>query len=128
MHQNLLKAEERINFLEQNVDQLEQYGRRSSLRFHRVKIPPTKISEASKNTLQIHKGVHQLDTEQLVVSICNEKMNVSPPITTNDIERSHLIGLVRDGYGQILCKFKHWKTKQRVYKSKSHLKIRSKCL
>lgn len=49
-------------------------------------------------------------------------MKVTPPISVDDIERSHTIGPVRGGYGQILCKFKCWKTKTRVFMAKSNLK------
>jgi hypothetical protein len=64
----------------------------------------------------------KINTDEIVVNICNNIMKVDPPLSVNDIERSHTIGPVKDGYSQILCKFKAWKTKHHVYMNKSNIK------
>jgi len=102
---------EQVQDLEGRHDDLEQYGRRNNLRFYNVPMAPTD------------------DTEALVLDICNNKLKLSPPITTADIERCHIIGTItkaspedETGTAQIICKFKGWKTKKQVYKAKSSLK------
>lgn len=88
---------------------MEQYGRRTSLRFHNVPKPGTDEG----NT----------DTESAVISIC-EKMGVT--ITSDDIDRSHPIGRPnRNNKLQIICKFKTWKAKNKVFSAKKELKNNS---
>ncbi|XP_045188032.2 uncharacterized protein LOC123545791 [Mercenaria mercenaria] len=113
---HLREAEERIDSLEKSLDDLEQYGRRTSLRFHRVpinspdlhcsndaaKLPVSNYSSDSTQPKQADRK-NQLDTYQIVLNICNNKMNLKPPLSVEDIERSHTIGPVRDGYAQIIC-------------------------
>lgn len=80
------ELQQRVDDLEYNLDNLEQYG--TSLRFHNVPKPGT--DEA--NT----------DTESGVISIC-EKMRVT--ITSDDIDRSHPKGRPnRNNKLQIICK------------------------
>jgi hypothetical protein len=62
------------------------------------------------------------DTDKIVLDICNNLMKVTPPISVDDIERSNIIGPVHGGYGHILCKFKCWEIKTRVFTAKSNLK------
>ncbi|KAK3104643.1 hypothetical protein FSP39_006965 [Pinctada imbricata] len=97
------KAEERIEDLECKLEELEQYGRRNSLRFHNV------LLSDSNNT----------DVD--IVNICKEKLNVD--ISTDDICRSHPIGRPNHhGKSQIICRFRNWKLKNRVYSKKKLLK------
>ena len=103
---DLDSAKKRIHTLEKGLDDLEQYGRRSSLRFHRVPI----TSAQSK------------DTDTVIVKLCNDKLNLNPKLSVADIERSHTIGPVNDNKATIICKFKSWKTKQTVYMAKKNLK------
>lgn len=86
------------------MDELEQYSRRTSLRFHNCPQPN------SNNT-----------TDSIIKDICREKLGIQ--ITENDIFRSHPIGN-RNNHGgiQIICRFQNWKTKNTVYKAKSKLK------
>ncbi|CAC5426786.1 HSPA4 [Mytilus coruscus] len=90
------------------VEELEQYGRRTSLRFHNV---PMQYSDLQK-------------TDQKVLDIVNNKLNlqVVSPLTADDINRSHIIGPIREGKGQIICRFRNWKIKNIVYSSKKRLK------
>lgn len=96
--------EESIDELSDKLDDLEQYGRRTSLRFHGVPVDKSK------------------STDDIVVALCNDKLKVDPPITLDDINRSHTIGKSKDGKCQIICKFRNWKVKTRVFKCKKVLK------
>lgn len=100
------ELQQRVDDLEYDLDNLEQYGRRTSLRFHNVPKPGTDEG----NT----------DTESAVISIC-EKMGVT--ITSDDNDRPHPIGRPnRNNKLQIICKFKTWKAKNKVFSAKKELK------
>ena len=103
---NLESAVKRIQTLEKNLDDLEQYGRRSSIRLHKV---PITVAQSR-------------DTDPVVVKLCNDKLNIKPKLSIEDIERSHIIGPVKDNKATIICKFKFYKTKQTVYMNKKNLK------
>lgn len=82
---------------DQKLDELEQYGRRSSIRLFNLPSEPT------------------TNCEEAVVRLCNEtlKVNISP----EDIERCHPLGAK-----QVICKFRSYKTKAEVYSAKKYLK------
>ena len=82
---------------DQKLDELEQYGRRSSIRLFNLPSEPT------------------TNCEEAVVKLCNEtlKVNISP----EDIERCHPLGAK-----QVICKFRSYKTKAEVYSAKKYLK------
>ena len=85
-------------------EELEQYGRRNSLRFHNVKIP----AEAK-------------DTDEVILKLCEEKLQVT--ITKDDIHGSHPIGKPnKEKKSQIICRFKNWKVKHSVFSEKINLK------
>lgn len=95
--------------LEESVDDLEQYGRRISLRFHNRPIP-SELQQSGKS----------LDTDSIVLNIC-KKMRVE--LTGDDISRSHHIGKPNNrGKIQIISKFKNWKVKNKMYSEKRKLK------
>ncbi|KAK3107762.1 hypothetical protein FSP39_021717 [Pinctada imbricata] len=97
------RLENRILDLECQLEELEQYGRRTSLRFHNVSIPQSS------------------STDDVVVSICKDKLGVE--ITTDDINRSHPIGKPKsNGKAQIICRFRNWKVKNSIYSMKKNLK------
>lgn len=111
LHDKLKNAEksnqdlqQQIWGLEESMDELEQYSRRTSLRFHNCPQPNSNNS-----------------TDSIIKDICREKLGIQ--ITENDIFRSHPIGN-RNNHGgiQIICRFQNWKTKNTVYKAKSKLK------
>ena len=99
------KLIERVSDLEFGLEDLEQYGRRTSLRFHNV---------PSENCTD--------DTDSVVVKICQE-MGVN--INTDDINRSHPIGRPRNNKRQIICRFRNWKIKNKIYSAKNQLKSNS---
>ena len=61
------------------------------------------------------------DTDTVVVKICQE-MGVN--INTDDINRSHPIsrpiGRPRNNKRQIICRFRNWKIKNKVYSAKKN--------
>lgn len=79
-------------------------------------------SHLSKPTHEMEQG-SELDYDEIVVDLCNNKMKVLPPITVDDIERSHPTGRKKDGVFQLYVKFKFWKIKNRVYRHKKNLKL-----
>jgi hypothetical protein len=107
LRKDLSEAKDQLEIIEREHDNLEQYSRRTSLRFHRV---------------PVSGDLKSLNTDEEIVNICNNKMSVIPPISAEDIERSHLLGSVRDGKAQIICKFKSWKCKNNVFMCKKNLK------
>lgn len=111
LKKSLEKAEEtkrdlqkQIWCLEETVDDLEQYGRRNSLRFHNCPVP-----------------TGTLDTDCMIIDLCKDKLGIQ--LTEEDIFRSHPIGKPnRNGNIQIICRFKNWKVKNKVFSKKKQLK------
>lgn len=95
--------EETVQKLETSLEDLEQYGRRTSLRFHGVPL--------MENEKQL--------TDNKVVEICAK---IDVPISTDDINRSHIIGDIRNGKAQIICRLRSWKIKNQIYQSRLKLK------
>lgn len=106
LENNLRKANDTIKDLSDAHDDLEQYGRRNILRFHRVPLD----AQQARNT------------DQVIVNLCNDRLGVTPPLTLSDIDRSHTIGRIDRGVGQIICKFVTWNCKFRVCQFKKNLK------
>ena len=75
----------KINEVENRIEEQEQYSRRTSLRFNNVPAPVD-------NKDQI---ITPINTDQLVLDICNK--NLKQPITIEDIGRSHPIGETKNG-------------------------------
>lgn len=67
---------EEVSTLKTDIEDLEQYGRRTSLRSPNVSLP--------KKTPQ--------KSDDLIVDIAYQKLDISPPLLVNDINRSHNIG------------------------------------
>ena len=89
--------------LQSEIEELEQYGRRNSLRFHNVKYGDSD------------------DTDDVIVDLCKSKLDVE--ITKDDICRSHPVGRKnRNKTRQIICRFRNWKIKNSIYSQKKSLK------
>jgi hypothetical protein len=81
-----------------DIEELEQYGRRNSLRFHNI--PITK-EELNKNDYKI-------------VDICKQHLKID--ITPDDINRSHIIGKIhREGSCKLICRFRGGKIKNQIF-------------
>jgi len=94
----------RIDSLEKDLESLQQYGRRNSLRFHNVPMNPDNIQ----------------GTDGLVLKVCKDHLGVE--LKLDDIDRSHIIGNITNGKGQIICRLRNWKIKNKIYSNKSSLK------
>ena len=73
-HNCVAKSMTSSHIMETNYDRLEQYSRRSNLRFHG-------IDETDND-----------DTTAKVMAIANDVMKVTPPIGIGDIVTSHRLG------------------------------------
>ena len=80
-----------VNILHNQIEELEQYGRRISLRFHNVPMTQGDLQQ----------------TDGLIVNIVNDKLGLAQPLTENDINRSHNIGPINNGKGQLICRFRN---------------------
>lgn len=104
----LAKKDQIIEDLEKQVDKLEQYTRRNSLRI---------------------TGVPEKETEDLyaeTLKLANEKLDVSPPISITDIDRVHRIG-PRQSSGNsaprtIILKMATYRARANIYKNRSKLR------
>ena len=96
--------------LEERIESQEQYSRRTSLRFHNVKVPVD-----SKGAIK-----HPVNTDDIIISICNDKLGLN--IEKNDIGRSHVIGKVKNGKSQVIVRFLSYRVRNSVYTSKKALK------
>lgn len=85
-----------------NVDRLEQYTRRNSLRFFGV------MEEQNE------------DTDSLILNVIKEKLGISINIT--DLDRTHRVGKKSDRGRCILAKFVSYRKRAEVYNLKSKLK------
>lgn len=114
LSQKLLEAEKsnedlqnQICNLEDTIDDLEQYGRRNSLRFHNCPVPAGDLTD--------------INTDHIIMGICKDHLNIE--LSEDDISRSHPIGKPNSkGNIQIICKMKNWKIKNSVFQSKRKLK------
>jgi uncharacterized coiled-coil protein SlyX len=93
----------KISELEIRVENQEQYSRRTSLRFHNFKVPVD----------QRGKLIHPVDTDDLVLQVCNTKLGLD--IIKTDIGRSHVIGKVNKGKSQVIVRFLSYRTRNSVY-------------
>jgi len=94
-----------VSSLNKNIDDFKQYGRRNSLRFHNVPASSEQVS----------------DTDSVIINLCKEKLNVE--ISENYINRSHILGCVnREGKVLIISRFRNWKIKNKIYRTKTKLK------
>ena len=96
--------DEQITKVAIGLDDLEQYGRRCSLRFFGVPL--------SENERE--------NTDKKIVDICHDMLDVD--LSEQDIQRSHILGKYSPQSNQIIVRFKSYKTKVDIYKQKKKLK------
>jgi predicted nuclease with TOPRIM domain len=88
-----------------DIEELEQYGRRNSFRFHNVPITKEELNK----------------TDDKIVDICKQHLKID--ITPDDINRSHIIGKIHhEGSCQLICRFRNGKIKNQIFKQKKQLK------
>ena len=95
---------------ESRIEGQEQYSRRTSLRFHNIKVPVDERGNVK----------HPVNTDELILNVCNDKLGID--INLHDIGRSHIIGKVKDGKSQVIVRFISYRTRNKVYSNKKDLK------
>ena len=100
----------RIDQLEKRIENQEQYSRRTSLRFHNIRLP---LNEQGMIA-------YPLDTDQIILDVC--KNNIGIELQKEDIGRSHVIGNIVNGKSQIIVRFLSYRVRERVYNAKKNLK------
>jgi hypothetical protein len=96
--------------LESRIEGQEQYPRRTSLRFHNIKVPVDQRGNVK----------HPVNTDELILNECNDKLGLD--INLHDIGRSHIIGKVKDGKSQVIVRFISYRTHNKVYSNRKCLK------
>lgn len=90
--------------LEKGLNDLDQYGRRQSIRLNNVSLPDDSVCE------------------EVVLEIINNALLDGEPISHNDIERCHPVGKPNKKKNrQIIVKFLSYKTKAKVYDARFNL-------
>ncbi|XP_053383034.1 uncharacterized protein LOC128549706 [Mercenaria mercenaria] len=111
-----------------NFDDLDQYGRQNNLIFYNV---PVTLSTGNmenpnqpasdKNSPDKFRSDKHIQTDDIVLEIC-KNMEITPTVTLDNIERSYIIGKIKENKCQIKVKFSSYRTKALVYSSKEKLK------
>ena len=101
----ITKLSDQISALEQKNDDLEQYTRRNSLRISGIKENPKE------------------DCYQVVLDLANSTLELDPPLTLTDIDRTHRSGTPQaDRVRPILVKFATYRQRQRCMHQRSALR------
>ena len=103
-----LKA--KIDLIDMRLEEQEQYSRRTSLRFHNVRVP----TDQKGNIIQ------PVDTDGIILKICNKDLTV--PLDIHHIGRSHPIGEAKDGKISIIVRFLTYRQQHMVFSNKRKLK------
>lgn len=97
--------ESKVAKLERSLNDLDQYGRRQSIRLNNVNLPETSECEA------------------VVLELLNNALTEGEPFTSSDIERCHPIGKSnKNGKRQVIVKFQSYKMKVRAYAARFNLR------
>ena len=100
----------KMSELEIRLESQEQYSRRTSLRFHNIKVP---VNERGRI-------IHPVNTDDLILDICNNLPGVN--LTINDIGRSHVIGRAKSGKFQVIVCFLSYHTRNIICTNKKSLR------
>ena len=93
--------------MELRVENEEQYSRRTSLRFHNIRVP---LNNMGRNK-------HPVDTDSIIPDICKNDLSITD-MKMEDIGRSHVIGKPKDGKSQVIVRFLSYRVREKVYNSK----------
>ena len=102
---------EKVLALEIEADRHEQYTRRPNLRI-----------QGLPETGNIH------NTDEVALQLFNEHMDIRPPISLDDIERSHRLGPLVDKDGKprrcaVIVRFRSERIRDKVFRSRTKLKV-----
>ena len=102
------RVKTQMKSMELKLDEHEQYSRRSTLRMSGVPESPEE------------------DTTAEVMNILNKKLNLSPPISIDNIDRLHRVGKPGGSHPRhILVKFSTYRARQHVYSQKKKLRTKN---
>ena len=93
--------------MELRVENQEQYSRRTSLRFHNIRVP---LNNMGRNK-------HPVDTDSIILDICKNDLSITD-MKMEDIGRSHVIGKPKDGKSHVIVRFLSYRVHEKVYNSK----------
>ena len=102
--------QDKLDKVEERVEEPEQYSRRTSLRFNNVRVPTNSNGDI----------IQPIDTDSIVLQICKNQLGVK--LNLNDIGRSHPIGQSRDGKISIIVRFLTYRQRAMVFSNKKKLK------
>jgi exosome complex exonuclease DIS3/RRP44 len=94
----------KIEILENEIDSLEQYSRRNSIRI---------------------SGINEIEFEniyEVVIDLLNNKIGLDEDIELADIDRAHRVGSSRTKNRPILVKFMSYQTRQLVFRARRKLR------
>ena len=98
-------TEAKVQKLEKGLDDLNQYGRRQSIRLNNVQI------------------ADEVDCEKAVLDILNKALPDDQNISASDIDRCHTIGKAnKKGNRQVIVKFQSYKIKAKIYDARFNLR------
>jgi hypothetical protein len=102
--------EDKLDKIEEWVEEQEQYSRRTSLRFNNIRVPTNSNGDI----------IQPIDTVSIVFQICKNQLGAK--ISLNEIGRSHPIGQSRDGKISIIVRFLSYRQRAMVFSNKKKLK------
>ena len=103
------KLEVRVRDLELKQDDAEQYSRRNSIRI-------TGIDESASE-----------DISEKIIKLCNESLEVEPPVTLEQFDRIHRVGQrSEDSPRPVLVKFATYRTRNVVFRSRRKLRQKNR--
>jgi hypothetical protein len=110
LQDNNAKLKDKIDLIDMRLEEQEQYSRRTSLRFHNVRVPTD------------HKGniIQPVDTDGIVLKICNKDLNV--PLDIHHIGRSRPIGEAKYGKISIIVRCRTYRQRHMVVSNTKKLK------
>ena len=97
--------------MELRVENQEQYSRRTSLRFHNIRVPLNNMGRIK----------HPVDTDSIILDVCQNNLSITD-MKKDDIGRSHVIGKAKDEKSQVIVRFLSHRVREKVYSSKKELK------
>ena len=109
LQSKVVKLSVKLDSMKVSLNDIEQYGRRNSLRFTNIKYDP-KMQETEL-------------TKQMTNFINSKMLKKGTSIDVSDIDRCHPSGCrVTNGRGNVLVKFHSYHKKKEIFYSKSNLR------
>ena len=101
------------------INNIEQYGRRNSLRINNLRINANVKTEDEMIEVVTHFMNNHVLVQDTSIMGAAASLNQLDPISPSDVERCHFVGRSKK---QILVKFSRYHDKRRIYMNKKKLK------